>query len=67
MNSLWQMLVNYLNKDTTDIGQFVSLQAILQGIIEPTHYIFPLLSWAFYAKDEKNSHIEKECFMDGEK
>lgn len=60
------MLVNYLKKDTTDIRQFVSLQAILQEIIEPTHYIFPLLSWSVYAKDE-NSHIEKECFMDREK
>lgn len=47
------MLVNYLKKDTTDIRQFVSLQAILQEIIEPAHYIFPLLSWSVYAKDEK--------------
>ena len=47
------MLGNYLKKDTTDIRQFVSLQAILQEIIEPTHYIIPLLSWSVYAKDEK--------------
>lgn len=56
------MLVNYLKKDTTDIRQFVSLQAILQEIIEPAHYIFPLLSWSVYAKDEKKFSDRKRMF-----